>query len=60
MPLTLIIFTVGWMPIYKNRLALSRSVVDRMWSGISTEICSKSTGRFGRVWGRQRTASLST
>jgi len=42
MILTLITGTVRPMPIHKNRLASSRSTVDRMWSSISIKIGSNS------------------
>jgi len=41
MPPTLVIGTVGQVPIYKNRRALSRPTVDWMWSKINSN--SKST-----------------
>jgi len=37
---TLIIGTVGPVPIQKNRLLPIQSTVDRMWFRISTKICS--------------------
>ena len=43
MPSTLIISTVGLVPIYKNRPVLSRSTFDRLRSRIGTKISSKST-----------------